>query len=81
MAHFFALQKSVIVIGLCAMLDPIGKTLESRAGRLKQRHPQQSLVSFPGIGIVLVPDLPVVIAPIRTLKIRFDLTLLNKYHP
>lgn len=64
MAHLFTLRKCVIVIGLRAISDAVGETLESRTGRLKKRHPQQGLVSFPGIGVVLVPELPAVIAPV-----------------
>lgn len=71
-AHFFTLQKRVIVIGLRAMPDSVGETLESRAGRLEKRHPQQCLVGLPGISVVLVPDLPVVITPVGTLQKLFD---------
>lgn len=38
--YLFTLRKRIIIVGLCAVPDGVGKILESRTGRLKKRYPQ-----------------------------------------
>ena len=66
--HLLVLHERVVIVLLRQCAHLFRKVLVGRAGRLKERDAQQRLVRFARLKVVLVAQLPVVVAPVGALE-------------